>query len=109
MKGAMWSVIPEGTFAAFERHNPDQLVLIQPNPSLQPLVDKLWADYAGQSVSMPDLYNWLATQLYRKPHLHSVLTELRKRESVKFNGAYDWIPFKNAPIITLSNEVPSLG
>ena len=109
MKDAMWSVVPEGRFEAFERHNPNQLVLIQPDPSLQPLVDRLWDDFAGQSVSMSKLYDWLVTRLYRRPHLHNVLTELRKQGSVKFNGTSRRKPFNSNPTITFSHDAPSLG
>ena len=37
MKDSMWAVVPDGTFTAFERDAPDQLILIEPEPSLEPL------------------------------------------------------------------------
>ena len=37
MKEAIWRVTPDGSFTAYERDIPDQAVLIQPNPNLQPL------------------------------------------------------------------------
>jgi hypothetical protein len=100
MKEAMWSVVPDGTFSAFERHNPDQLVMIDPEPDLGPLRDRLWTHFGGHQADMRRLYGWLDGDLYLKKHLHQILREYRKAGIVKFNGASKHVPFGKNPTIS---------
>ena len=59
MKEAMWSVTPDGSFTAFERDEPDQLVLITPESDLTALRDRLWVQFVGKKVRMNAIYEWL--------------------------------------------------
>ncbi|MBU0614192.1 three-Cys-motif partner protein TcmP [Patescibacteria group bacterium] len=100
MKDAMWSVIPDGIFFASERHHPQQLVLIQPKPDLGNLRANLKRNYSGKDVAIKDLYEWLHNEIYKKPHLHAVLSEWRENGLIKFNGDTDRVPFSQNPIIS---------
>ena len=100
MKEAMWSVEPEGSFTASERNSPDQIVLVKPEPDLEPLKKLLWHKFSGQSVSMNRLYDWLVDELYLDKHLHSVLNAAEKEEKVAFSGYEGRRAFSKNPIVT---------
>ena len=107
IKEAMWAVTPDGSFTAFEHHNPDQLVLIEPEPDLTLLEDLLWARFAGKQVYMEEIYEWLLGQLYRKTHLHKILREYRDRGLVRFSGYTGRFAFRKNPLVDFPRERPS--
>ncbi len=98
MKESMWTVVPDGSFTAFERDAPDQLVLIEPEPSLEPLKDLLWRNFVGQQVYMEEIYNWLLRELYLKKHVHQVLREYRNQGFVDFSGYEGTFAFSKNPL-----------
>ena len=83
MKESMWAVVPDGSFTAYERDNPDQLVLIEPKPDLRPLKDLLWKHFAGKRLRMDRIYDWLLGELYLEKHVRGVLREFRKQGFIK--------------------------
>jgi len=106
IKEAMWSVTPDGSFTAFEHHNPSQLVLIEPEPDLKPLEDRVWACFAGKQVHMEELYDWLLGELYRQTHLHQVLREYRNRKLVKFSDYEGRFAFNKNPRVHFPPQRP---
>ena len=106
MKEAMWSVTPDGSFTAFERDDPNQLVLIAPNPDLHPLKSKLWHRFAGQQVRMQQLYDWLLGELYLQKHLHDVLREYRDEGIVRFSDYGDRFAFGRNPVVSFPPQRP---
>ena len=106
IKEAMWSVTPGGSFSAFERDSPDQLVLIVPEPDLALLKDRLWARFAGQQARMNDIYNWLLGELYRETHVRKVLRDYHKRNFVEFTGYGDRFSFKRNPLVRFPSKRP---
>lgn len=106
IKEAMWSVTPDGSFSAFERDSPDQLVLIVPDPDLEPLRRALWAQFAGRRVRITELYDWLLGALYLHKHLHQVLREYRKRKVVSFTAYSGRFSFKQDPLVRFPSERP---
>ena len=100
MKESMWAVVPDGSFTAFERDNPDQLVLIEPDPNLEPLKDRLWTNFAGQQVRMKKIYDWLLSELYLKKHVHQVLREYRKQRFVDFSDYGKRFAFGSNPLVS---------
>lgn len=106
MKDAMWSVTPDGSFTAFERSDPNQLVLIEPDPDLEPLKAHLWAHFSGQQVRMAKIYDWLLDELYRKSHVHSVLREYRRQGFVEFSGYSGRFAFSRDPLVHFPSERP---
>lgn len=106
MKEAIWSVTPDGSFTAFEHHNPNQLVLIQPEPDLEPLKSLLWNEFGGERVQVDRLYEWLLGTMYRKVHLHQVIRECRNQQLVDCSGYEGRFAFSKNPIICFSPSLP---
>ena len=100
MKQSMWAVVPDGSFKAFERDTPDQLVLIEPEPNLEPLKDLLWKNFAGRQIRMQEIYNWLLQELYIEKHVHKVLRDYRKRGFVSFSGYEGRFAFDKKPLVS---------
>ena len=98
MKESMWAVVPDGSFTAFERDTPDQLVLIEPDPSLEPLKNLLWENFTGKQVYMEEIYDWLLRELYLKKHVHQVLREYRNQGFVDFSGYEGTFAFSKNPL-----------
>ena len=106
MKDAMWSLTPDGSFTASERQNPSQLVLIEPEPNLAYLKDRLWARFAGRQVPMSEICDWLLGELYRETHLHQVLREYRKQGFVQFSGYGGRFSFRQNPTVHFPAKRP---
>lgn len=100
MKDSMWKVDISGNFTAYERNDPNQLILISAEPDLNAFKDKLWNEFVGQSVRIHDIYNWMINKriLYRKEHLHQILRDCRKNRFLNFfyTGKFS---FKQNPIV----------
>ena len=106
MKDAMWSVTPDGSFTAFERHDPSQLVLIEPEPDLTPLKNRLWKHFLGRQVRMNEIYDWLLSELYLKKHVHQVLRYYRKQGVAEFTGYTGKFAFGKNPLVSFPTERP---
>ena len=107
MKEAMWSVKPDGVFTAHERHSPKQLVLISPEPDLEPLRRTLWARFAGCRINMAEMYDWLLSQLYLPRHLHRVLRIYRRRSVVEFHDYDGRFAFGKNPTVAFPGHRPA--
>jgi three-Cys-motif partner protein len=103
MKEAIWSVTPDGSFEAFEHHNPNQLVLIQPEPDLKRLKELLWDEFAGEKVKISELYGWLLDTMYRKVHLHRVLRKCRDQGNISFSDYDGRFAFSKNPTAHFSS------
>lgn len=106
MKEAIWSIEPGGSFTAYERTNPDQLVLISAEPELGPLKDRLWSEFIGCEVQMDVIYDWLAGELYCKKHLHQVLGDYRRKGILEFSDYAGRFGFSKNPIVHFPAERP---
>ena len=100
MKESMWAVVPDGSFKAFERDSPDQFVLIEPEPSFEPLKDLLWNNFVGRQVYMEEIYDWLLRELYLKKHIHQVLKEYRNHGVVDFSNYEGRFSFNKNPLVS---------
>ena len=100
MKESMWAVVPDGSFTAFERNTPNQLVFIEPEPSLEPLKDLLWENFTGQQVYMEEIYDWLLRELYIEKHVHQVLREYRNQKIVNFSDYGGRFAFSSNPLVS---------
>ena len=107
MKQAVWTVTPEGAFAAHEGHSPDQLVLIVPEPDLRPLQRSLKAAFDGQTIRLGRLYKWLLPQIYLPKHLHQALKALQSEGSVEFTGYENGFAFNKNPLVTFIVDPPA--
>jgi three-Cys-motif partner protein len=106
MKDAMWATAPAGDFTAYERDRPGQLVLLQPEPDLAPLRADLWETFAGQTVDMLRLYEWLLRTLYLEKHLHAVLRDYRNAGVLSCSGYTGRFAFRKNPTINFPAERP---
>ena len=86
MKDSMWAVSPDGSFTAYERDNPNQQVLLELKPNLEPLKKMLWSQFAGQEVRLKHVDNWSLITSYREKHVHDIIRNYQKRDII---GASD--------------------
>ena len=107
MKESMWAVVPDGSFTAFQRDNPDQLVLIEPEPDLEPLKDLLWSNFVGKRVYMEKIYDWLLRELYLKKHVHEVLREYKNQSIVDFSDYGKPFGFSKNPLVSFPPARPA--
>ena len=68
---------PDGSFTANERNSPYQPVLIQAEPDLRTLENALWEQFAGQKVTMKEIYDWLLSETFLEKHIHELLRHYR--------------------------------
>ena len=106
IKESMWTVVPDGSFKAFERDTPDQLVLIEPEPNLEPLKDLLWKNFAGRQIRMQEIYNWLLQELYLEKHVHQALRDYRKQGFVSCSGYEGRFAFSKKPLVSFPPTRP---
>lgn len=99
MKEAIWSVSPEGSYAASERDNPGQLVLLNAEPDLAPLKANIIAEFSGKSVYMNNMYEWLDKEMYLRKHLHEVLRDCRDQGVAVFSEYGDRFAFSKNPLV----------
>ena len=104
MKESMWAVVPDGSFTAFERDTPNQLILIEPKPSLEPLKDLLWENFAGRQVHMKEIYEWLLHELYLQKHIRQVLREYRNQKIVNFSDYEGRFAFEKNPLASFPSR-----
>lgn len=104
IKEAMWTVAPDGTFTASERNTPGQLVLLIPEPNLDPLRKALWEKFVGQSVKVSAMYDWLVDQLYLPKHLHQVLREYKNSGILQVSDYDGRFAFNKDPTFSFPGE-----
>ncbi len=106
MKEAIWSVAPEGEFAARVADNPQQEFLIQPEPDLTPLADWLRHKYRGYAVKYQEIENELIATIYRPKHLHDVIRMLRDHGEIECKEYSGRFSFKQNPTIDFRPKPP---
>ncbi len=106
MKEAIWSVAPEGEFAARVADNPQQEFLIQPEPDLTPLADWLRHKYLGYAVKYQEIENELIATIYRPKHLHDVIRMLRDNGEIECKEYSGRFSFKQNPTIDFRPKPP---
>lgn len=102
MKDAMWKVSKDGSFKIFKGDDPRQLALIEPEPNLNPLKNKLLEDFTNKNIQYNDLKDWLIPLPWREPHLNNMLKKLFKNKKIKTSDGK--LVFKHNPIITFSRN-----
>ena len=106
MINSMWAISPDGSLAASERDNPDQLTFLNYEPNLTSLRESVYEEFKGKEMPIKEIYDWLfRTQIYKKAHLHQVLRELRDTKNkngipfVEFSGYSGRFAFSKNPIV----------
>jgi len=105
MKEAIWSVIPDGSFTAYERDNPGQLVLISPDPDLRTLESIIWKNFRGKSVRMDEIYEVVDSTLYLRKHIHKIIKNYLDKNRVTATGYTGRFAFSNNPVIEFPAEL----
>ncbi len=100
MKKAIWKVIPDGSFTAYECNNPNQLVLIEPKPDLSPLEDIIRKNFSGKKVRMNDIYYVIDNTLYLRKHIHEILERFLKEGIIKVSEYEGRFAFNKNPLIS---------
>ena len=106
MKDSMWAVTPDGSFTAHERENPEQLVLIEPEPDFKLLKDMLWKHFAGTKVRMKKINDWSLPTLYREKHVQDIIRDYRKRNIIDATGYSGRFGVKKNPLVSFPTRRP---
>lgn len=105
MKEAIWSVLPEGTFAARAGDDPHQEFLIRPEPDLTPLKEWLYLKYPGHDVKYTEIKNELIRTIFLPKHLNQVIRTLRDKGEIEVSGYVGRFSFERNPTISLSKKL----
>lgn len=106
-KNAMWRKSPDGQFTAYEKTNPYQPMLLDPDtPDLAPLEQALWSEFGGKHVRIHDLDRWLLGYDYRETHMHTVLQALFKSGAVQIEGPEKRLVFSHDPELVFPPKQP---
>lgn len=106
MKDSMWTVSPDGSFTAYERDNPNQHVLIGPEPDFRLLKNMLWSQFAGKQVHTKQIDDWSLHTSYRERHVRDIVRDYRKRKIVDATGYSGRFGFNKNPLISFPAERP---
>ena len=86
MKDCVWKACPEDGYLVRKSDDPNQEVLIKPEPDLTPLrawvIDKL----SERSRNWKALIEVVRSEVWREPHLNQVVRELRKEGKIEGEG-----------------------
>ena len=107
MKDSMWDVTPDGSFAAHERNNPEQLVFIEPEPNFELLKDMLWKQFAGKQVRMEKIDDWSLLTPYREKHVQEIIRDYQKRNIIDASGYSGRFGVKKSPLISFPAKRPA--
>ena len=86
IKDCIWKVCPDGGFYARKSDSHRQYVLITPNPNLKPLEQWVIERLGVRNYSWKELLEDLRAEIWRGPHLTTVLTSMRKAEKIGVVG-----------------------
>ena len=99
MKDAIWRICPEGSFVARKLDDPNQDVLIEPEPDLSPLEDWVLGELRDQQQRWSALEASVRNQIWRTTHLNSVVRELRRSGQIEADGYEGRFARTNDPLL----------
>ncbi len=111
MKDAIWSVIPDGSFSAYEKDRPEQLVLLVPEPELHAFEKEIRSKLSMKAIHYTELINWMEVTKspYRDKHLNDVIKKMKKNRMVECSDYEGRFGFEKNPLIRLrEKDVPQL-
>ena len=82
MKECMWKACPDGGFYAQRGDNPDQAVLLEPDPDLRPLEAWVMKQLADGPRRAKELASMNLANQWRATHLNKVLQKLRRDKRI---------------------------
>lgn len=91
MKDCMWTVCPDGGFYARRSDNPNQTMLIEPEPNLAPLEEWLNDQLQRESNRWSTLSQRLRNELWRNVQLSQIIRQRRREGTIvatEFTGRF---------------------
>jgi len=98
MKDCIWKVCPEGGFYVRKSDNRSQQFLITPEPDLTPLRDWVLSRLSQNPQHWQKLIEDLRPEIWRSPHLNSVIRDLRRERMIVSEGKF--LPSSN-PLLSI--------
>lgn len=91
IKDCIWSVCPDGGYYVRKSDNPNQPMLIQPEPDLTPLRGWVISKLRERPHRWSELDTAIRGQLWRSTHLNQMIRDLRRDETIvaeQFSGKF---------------------
>jgi three-Cys-motif partner protein len=91
MKDAIWKVCPDGGYQARRSDNPNQTMLIVPEPNLAPLEEWVVSALAYRPLRWSELTVRVRAELWRSTHLNDTIRALRRSGRInasEFEGRF---------------------
>jgi hypothetical protein len=88
MKDCIWKVCPEGGFYVRKSDDRSQQFLITPEPELRPLRDWVLSRLGQHGEHWQKLIEDLRPEIWRSPHLNSVIRDLRREGVIVSEGKF---------------------
>ncbi len=91
MKECIWKACPDGGYYASRADHPDQRLLIEPEPNLNPLHDWVKEKLSAGPKRWQTLIDDLREELWLKKHLNEVIRDMKKDgdiEGDEFSGDF---------------------
>ncbi|MPZ21454.1 MAG: three-Cys-motif partner protein TcmP [Luteitalea sp.] len=101
MKDCVWSIAPHGGFYVRKSDNPNQQVLITPQPDLAPVKAWMLKQLRDGPKRWQDLHAALRPEPWRETHLNSVIRELRRQGIVTADDYRGRFGSKANPLLRL--------
>lgn len=104
MKDCMWIVCPDGGFYARRSDNPQQTMLIEPEPNLAPLEEWLNIQLQREPLRWSTLSQRIRNELWRNVHLSQIIRKKRRDGAIvasRFTGRFSE---KANPLLSLSTK-----
>jgi len=109
MKDCIWKSCPDGGYYASKADNPQQQLLIQPTPDLQPLREWIFEQLADGPQRWSVLTDRLRAELWLNKHLNSTLKDLRRANRLTGEAHTGQFAATNDPLIRLAPRIKGRG
>ena len=103
MKDCIWKVCPDGGFYARRSDNPNQTLLITPEPNLADLEEWLLRQLEGGPKRWSELTEAIRGELWRSKHLNEVIRRLRRRKTISATEYSGRFSQKADPLLELKS------
>ncbi len=107
MKECIWKACPDGGYYASKSDNPDQMLLIEPEPNLQPLCRWIESQLENGPKRWNELTENLRSELWIGKQLNKCISEMKKDKIISpipnsYSGKFS---MKNNPLLQLPKNL----
>lgn len=102
MKTCFWKIRPDGAFYVSRSDNPDQILLIEPEPDLTKLEEWLTDKLSKGPCRWSELSSALRNELWREPQLNNIIRMRCKNKSIIASDYEGRFSQKSDPLLSLS-------